>query len=312
MATLSLFPLEEADPGPAPRHVVTTIQGDNSDLIAEVARLYLPEAACILDLTYGQGVFWRKMDLRHYTFVGADKEMATYVGKNDRHWQAAQAGQGGIFGGQTPRFLTYDYTTYAYHLLPFPAQALDVVVLDPPYMHDPHGDLHLEDRYRNVQTTGGKSHADILRDDYCVGLHTAWHFLRPRGTVWVKGKDEIVSGKQCRSHVEVLTAAKRLGFTDQELFHLLPTTVQAHTMRQRQLHARKNQSWLWVFRRPRTTAVPKRGRPKKGSGHTTIKQQRGTAYWAARLLRERPDLHARYMAGELPSVHAAAKLMQGR
>ena len=49
-----------------------------------------------------------------------------------------------------------------------------------------------------------------------------------------------------------------------------------------------------------------RGRPKKGSARTTIKQQRGRRYLQDRLLRDYPEVHARYLAGELPSVHAAA------
>jgi hypothetical protein len=154
-------------------------------------------------------------------------------------------------------------------------------------------------------------------------IATAWASKKPDascapgGTVWVKGKDEIESGKQCWSHAEVRTAAERLGFTAIDQFFLVvnATLTTLTWSGQTQHHARKNQSCLWVFRRPLSQPGPKRGRPKKGSVVTTIKQGRGRGYWQARLLKEHPQIYARYLAGELPSVHAAAKvagLVKGR
>jgi hypothetical protein len=48
--------------------VLTCIQGDNSDLIAVVARLYLPKGCRVADITYGRGVFWRRVNLADYRF----------------------------------------------------------------------------------------------------------------------------------------------------------------------------------------------------------------------------------------------------
>ena len=41
-------------------HPVTVVEGNNADLIAEVAKLYATGNPKIADLTYGKGVFWRK------------------------------------------------------------------------------------------------------------------------------------------------------------------------------------------------------------------------------------------------------------
>jgi hypothetical protein len=289
---------EEADRSAMAHHVATVVTGGNADLIAEVARLYLPDGARVADVTYGQGVFWRKVDLGRYTLMGSDLQMDAY-----------RRGQLALFGGTTPHFLAADFCALLYQ-----EQCLDVVVFDPPYLHNPGGFL-MNDRYRNQQTTKGMYHRDILRDCYCRGLVEAWRVVRPGGTVWVKGKDEIESGKQCWLHDEVHTAAKRLGFVAIEQFFLVTTGGQLPRPTQRQLHALKNQSWLWVFRRPQAGRRATRGRPKKGSVVTTHKQQRGRSYWQSRLLRDHPEVYARYMAGELDSIHAAAKqagLVKGR
>jgi hypothetical protein len=296
---MSLFAVSEAAGPPPLHHVVTTHQGDNADLIAAVARLYLSEGARVADVTYGKGVFWRQVDLSRVALFGSDKEMGMILRR-----------------AQVPLFATYDPVLLAadFGALPYRAAVFDVVVLDPPYLHNP-GHIQMERTYRNVATTGGMYHRDILRDCYCLGLQEAWRVLAPGGTVWVKGKDEVESGRQCWSHAEVCTAAERLGFVALDQFFLVTQGGQAARPGQAQQHARKNQSWLWVFKRPPSPPVTKRGRPKKGSVVTTIKQQRGRGYWQARLLKEHPQIYARYLAGELPSVHAAAKmagLIKGR
>ena len=65
----------------------------------------------------------------------------------------------------------------------------------------------------------------------------------------VKCQDEIESGRQRRSHVEVLSiATEELGMEDQDCF----VVVRGNPILQdkQQKHARKNHSFLWVFREP--------------------------------------------------------------
>ena len=42
--------------------------------------------------------------------------------------------------------------------------------------------------------------------------------LRPNGQVWVKCQDEIESGRQCWSHIEIRAIARKLGFKAKDLF----------------------------------------------------------------------------------------------
>jgi len=58
-----------------------------------------------------------------------------------------------------------------------------------------------------------------------------------------------VAGKQRWSHLEILKIAEALGFIAIDLF-ILHRSAPALIQHERQLHARKNHSFLWVFEKP--------------------------------------------------------------
>ena len=74
----------------------------------------------------------------------------------------------------------------------------------------------------------------------------------------MKCQDEIESGRQKRTHIELWEITTReFGFLDEDLFTLLSTTRPA--IRQtRQYHARKNSSYLWIFRKSRRVPIESR------------------------------------------------------
>jgi hypothetical protein len=200
-----------------PRHsVYTSIRGNNADLIRQVVDLYIPANAEVADVTYGKGVFWRKVDT-----------------------------------GAFQRFLPSDLLSDCpeqrlnFRALPYAAETLDVVVFDPPYVHNP-GRLVVEDDYKNSETTHGLYHDDIL-ELYRAGMEEAKRVLRVDGMLWVKCKDEIESHAQRWSHIEIYEIARELGFYAKDLFIL--TQLNTPLIQHKQQHARKNHSYLWIFKR---------------------------------------------------------------
>jgi hypothetical protein len=77
----------------------------------------------------------------------------------------------------------------------------------------------------------------------------ATRILKPGGSLWVKCADEIERAVQRRGHIEVFQIAQGLGLSDKDLFVLMQAAPPVTTGR-RQQHARKNCSFLWVFRKP--------------------------------------------------------------
>jgi hypothetical protein len=83
---------------------------------------------------------------------------------------------------------------------------------------------------------------------YRDGMVEATRLLMPKGVLLVKCMDEIVGGKQHRNHITILSYAMEMGLVDEDLFVLVQKSQP--TMRHSyQLHARKNNSYLWVFRK---------------------------------------------------------------
>lgn len=189
--------------------VYSCYTGKNSVLIKHVTELYLFDGADIADVTYGKGAFWKDVDLTKYNFMGTDIQTGV------------------------------DFTA-----LPYANSCLDVVVLDPPYVHTP-GNMLVNSTYRNSETTKGMYHKDII-ELYAKDMQEAYRILRKGGRLWVKCQDEIESGKQCYSHIELFNRAQELGFYPKDLFVLQQSTPPV-VQQKKQKHARKNHSYLWVF-----------------------------------------------------------------
>lgn len=194
---------------------------DNATLINDACQLYVADGAVIADVTWGRGAFWQHTDTTRFKLLRSDL---------------------------LPRDETVEQADF--RNLPYETSSIDVVVLDPPYIHNP--GKHVTDaRYNNAATTTGMYHADILRL-YTEGIIEARRVLRPEGgQLWVKCKDEVESGVQRWSHLEIYEAALANGFFGRDLFVLVPQSKTSSNRWQRQIHARKNHSYLWVFELPR-------------------------------------------------------------
>ena len=204
--------------------VLTARVGMNAPLLADILRLYVPDGARVLDVTYGKGHFWAHPGLRErYRVTGCDLELAADLRADLR-------------------------------ALPVRCGAVDVVVLDPPYANN--GGAR-DASHRGVATTynlqPGSSH-DWIWQLYAAGMREAARVLASRGVLVVKCQDQVESGRQRWMHLRVMEYAARLGFEAEDLFVLVqrnrPVMRHAH-----QVHARKNHSYFLVFRAPARTPV---------------------------------------------------------
>lgn len=186
--------------------ILTCHEGSNSDLLPHVMQMYAKEGFKIADVTYGKGVFWRNVNLSNYDFHSSDL-------------------QSGI-----------DFTK-----LPYDSSTFDMLVLDPPYMH---GGATVKESINDCYKNQNTSHESVIRL-YAGGILEAARVLKKKGIILVKCQDEIESGKQCFSHIEIQQLLVIFGFRVLDMFVLKQKSVPA--MREAyQKTARKNHSYMYV------------------------------------------------------------------
>jgi 16S rRNA G966 N2-methylase RsmD len=189
--------------------VYTCYQGKNADLIKHVSSLYFSDEMKIADVTWGKGAFWKKTDTSIYDFYPSDLK-----------------------------------TGVDFRSLPYEDESFDVLVLDPPYAHNP-GKMFVDATYNNAATTSGMYHKDII-ELYSKGMIEAYRVLKSKGLLLVKCQDEIESAKQKWSHIEIYNIALKLGYYAKDLF-VLHQDTKPYIQHKNQKHARKNHSYLWAF-----------------------------------------------------------------
>lgn len=211
------IPLHLRDEG---EPILTSYQANNDFLFAQVARLYFRPGDRIADVTYGLGVFWRQIDVTQYQFFPSD-------------------------------LLTVPERPYDCRHLPYHSEEFDVHVFDPPYMHRPAPGNY--PNYQSYATTSGFSHEDILQL-YEDGMKEGDRILKPGGLMLVKCKDEMVSKQQRMTHIEIhQLAVNELGLQVEDLFILTQKHSAFNWSIRSPKHARKNHSYLWVFRKASAT-----------------------------------------------------------
>lgn len=191
----------------------------NDRIFPRVLSLYVKPGSIVADVTYGKGVFWRRIPDGLYDLRATD--LRDGVDCRD---------------------------------LPYGDGEIDCVVLDPPYMHSPGGTAHtahspFEAHYRNNGSgnrTKSKYHEAVL-DLYEEAGHEAFRVLRERGVLIVKCQDEVCSNRQRFTHVEIMQAYADMGFEAEDLFVAVRNNRPGVSRAVRQVHARKNHSYFLVF-----------------------------------------------------------------
>jgi methylase of polypeptide subunit release factors len=184
----------------------------------------VPKGSVVADVTYGKGVFWKKVEKDDYKLKATDLKNGIDCSK-----------------------------------LPYNDASIDCVVFDPPYMHTPGGTAHqnhqnFESYYANngAETTLLKYHEAVL-GLYFRGATEALRVLKPNGIYIVKCQDEVCANKQRLTHVEIINELTTKGYLVEDLFVLVRNSRPGVSRILKQNHARKNHSYFLVFRKPKLT-----------------------------------------------------------
>ena len=206
--------------------VFSAYVGNNADIFPHVLKLHVAAGAKIADVTYGKGVFWKKVDTSEYQIFPSD-----------------------IADGIDCRSL------------PYTDDSFDVVVFDPPYMEGFYrsgdavkagGGTHktFRDHYSNGDETpkpyGGKWHAAVL-DIYNEGGKEAHRVLKDGGVFIVKCQDEVSANRQNLTHVEIVNSFAETGFFCKDLLIVIRPNKPGMSRAISQVHARKNHSYFLIF-----------------------------------------------------------------
>jgi hypothetical protein len=206
---------------PTNRLVFSALHGTNDELFSEIVSLYVSPGSTVADVTFGKGVFWKKVPKDRYDLRATD-----------------------LKGGVDCR------------RLPYHAESIDCVVLDPPYMHTPGGTAHVnhqnyEGYYRNNSTNSEKRYHEAVLDLYFSAAHEARRVLRENRILIIKCADEVCANRQRLTHVEIINELTTNGFVIEDIFVLVRKNRPGVSRVLRQVHARKNHSYFLVFRKSR-------------------------------------------------------------
>ncbi|HEX9337681.1 MAG TPA: DNA methyltransferase [Pseudonocardiaceae bacterium] len=199
--------------------MLSSYLGINADVFPHVLDLYVAGGATVADVTYGSGAFWKKVKRTDIDLRATD--LVDGVDCRD---------------------------------LPYGDGSIDVVVLDPPYMHTPgqgahQGHQNFETYYRNNATTNSgssKYHEAVLELYFAAGKEAA-RVLKDGGILIVKCQDEVCANRQRLTHVEIINEYEGYGFQAEDLFVITRVGKPGLSRMFRQRHARKNHSYFLVF-----------------------------------------------------------------
>jgi tRNA G10 N-methylase Trm11 len=205
--------------------ICTARVAGNEEVFPSILKLHVPAGATVADVTHGTGIFWKRVPAGVYKLLASDLK-----------------------------------TGVDCRALPYKAESIDCVVLDPPYMEGlfrrakkqlagAGAYAPFRSTYSNGQRSepGAPKYHDAVLDLYYKAGREAARVLRSRGIFIVKCQDEVSANQQRLTHVELINAYAQIGFYAKDLFVIVRANRPAVSRILRQEHARKNHSYFLVF-----------------------------------------------------------------
>ena len=212
----------------------------NSEQFPDILRLYVPPPAKVLDMTYGNGVFWK--NILNEPIIG-----------NPNHWEIGSKTYGLWANDIDP-----DKGEYSYDLRNLPKEwenQFDAVILDPPYLLM--GGIQtlkasIDRGYKNKEREKNSKSGQIgaVERLYGGGIIQAHKVLKRSGILIIKCMDQVRGGQQQWLSHDILDMCRIFGFRNEDM--LVFVNKNRPTMRhETQKHARHNHSyWLVSRKRP--------------------------------------------------------------
>ena len=200
---------------------LNTVCKSNDERFARIVRLYTRPGDTIVDPTYGNGVFWKKVDKSKFTVLATDL-------KRD-----------GI-----------DMRS-----LPYKDGSVDMVVNDPPYRYTPKTNVKQDDVPGHGKVDGlynlqaaGLINVQAVLNLYYEAMGEAKRVLKDGGFLVVKCQDTVQSSRNILVHNLLIKKAEELGYACRDLLIVI-TKSPTKTRWNMQRHLRKAHSYFLVFRK---------------------------------------------------------------
>ena len=199
--------------------LIKTVSYDQSEIIKNIIKLYIPDNSIDCDVTFSKGNFYKEIDTPKLCFdINPQTENTVQADCRD---------------------------------LPLKDNSLSSLMFDPPFLATTGKSLTSEDDNNIIaKRFGVYKNEKELHQFYVDAMKEFYRVLKPDGIMIVKCQDKVSSGKQYFSHVFIANEAEKIGFKPIDLFVLVAKSrLVAEWQLRNQKHARKFHSYFWVFRK---------------------------------------------------------------